>query len=97
MMGGWLAEIRPERNISRQGAVDRRLADPLVLFSAGHVERFDDAAVDAFLRLSSSRLRIGTQDPKIAAIAIARDARLLSANLRDFRRVSGVRVENRLE
>jgi tRNA(fMet)-specific endonuclease VapC len=36
-------------------------------------------------------------DMKIAAIALASDAVLLSANLRDFRQVPGLKVENWLE
>jgi len=40
------------------------------------------------------KIRIGSQDLKIAAIAVANDALLLSANLRDFRQVPGLRVEN---
>ena len=39
-------------------------------------------------------LRIGSQDLKIAAIAMTQDALLLSANLRDFQKVPGLRVEN---
>jgi tRNA(fMet)-specific endonuclease VapC len=49
------------------------------------------------MRLRRLRIRIGTQDLKIAAIALSRDALLLSANLRDFQRVPGLRVENWLE
>jgi tRNA(fMet)-specific endonuclease VapC len=44
--------------------------------------------------LRKQRIRIGSQDLKIAAIALTRDALLLSANLRDFRHVPGLRVEN---
>ena len=36
-------------------------------------------------------------DLKIAAIALVNDALLLSGNLRDFRQVPGLRVENWLE
>jgi tRNA(fMet)-specific endonuclease VapC len=40
---------------------------------------------------------IGTHDLKIAPIALVNDATLLSANLRDFEQVPGLRVENWLE
>lgn len=39
-------------------------------------------------------IRIGSMDIKIASIAIANDALVLSANLRDFELVPGLRVEN---
>ncbi len=40
------------------------------------------------------KLRIGTMDLRIAAIAIAQDALLLSKNLTDFRTVPGLSVED---
>ncbi len=59
--------------------------------------RLDDAAADEFERLRRAGVRVGTQDLKIASIALVHDALLLSANLRHFRRVPGLRVENWLE
>jgi hypothetical protein len=44
--------------------------------------------------LRRGRIRIGTQDVKIASMALSRDATLLWANLRDFQRVPGLRVED---
>jgi tRNA(fMet)-specific endonuclease VapC len=38
--------------------------------------------------------RIGARDARIAAIALANNATLLSANLRDFQQVPGLRVED---
>jgi tRNA(fMet)-specific endonuclease VapC len=47
--------------------------------------------------LRSQRLRLGTMDRKIAAIALVNNALLLSANRHDFERVPGLRVENWLD
>ena len=57
----------------------------------------DMRAADEFSRLRKQKIRVGTQDLKIASIALVHDALLLSANLRDFRQVPGLRVENWLE
>jgi len=54
-------------------------------------------AVELFKRFRKQKIRIGTQDLKIAAIALANDTLLLSANLRDFQKVPGLRVENWLQ
>ena len=67
-----------------------------------HIERFrniplvdfDEQAAAAFERLRQARLRIGAMDLKIAAIALANNATLLSRNLTDFERVPGLRVED---
>ena len=40
------------------------------------------------------KMRVGTMDFRIAAIALAHDALLLSRNLTDFRKVPGLRVED---
>ncbi|MEO5802504.1 MAG: type II toxin-antitoxin system VapC family toxin, partial [Verrucomicrobiota bacterium] len=42
-------------------------------------------------------VRIGSMDLKIACIALAHDATLLTRNVNDFSQVPGLRVENWLE
>lgn len=96
-MRGWLAEINRQQSGRQQISAYDRLADLLEFLSCWDIIRFDDSAADEFERLQKQRIRIGTQDLKIASIALAQDALLLSANLRDFRRVPSLRVENWLE
>jgi tRNA(fMet)-specific endonuclease VapC len=62
-----------------------------------HIRRvvlFDQAAMQEFLVLQKQRIRIGTSDLRIAAIAKANGVKLLSRNLRDFRQVPGLDVED---
>ena len=96
-MRGWLAEINRWRDIRRQAIAYDRLAMLLEFLAQWEIMRLDERAIEEFGRLRNKRIRLGTQDLKIAAIALANNARLLSANLRDFRRVPGLRVENWLE
>ena len=76
-----------------------RLAD----FLAGPVDVLafdvDDAAEAGHIRadLESRGTPIGPYDLLIAAQARRRDALLVTANLREFNRVEGLRVENWLE
>ena len=55
---------------------------------------FDAATAARLVQLRRSRVRLGAIDLKIAAIGLAQEAVLLSRNLADFRRVSGLRVED---
>jgi tRNA(fMet)-specific endonuclease VapC len=55
---------------------------------------FDQPAAQQFLDLKAVRVRIGTMDLKIASIVLIHQATLLSANLRDFRQVPGLLVED---
>src|SRR5205807_919508 len=94
---GWLAAIKRKRNPSEQVPVYHRLGELWEFFGAWKILPFDDRAADLFKTLRKQRVRIGSQDLKIAAIALTCDALLLSANLRDFRQIPGLRVENWLE
>jgi tRNA(fMet)-specific endonuclease VapC len=93
-MRGWLAVISKRRNARDQIGFYRRLIDLVEFFSGWEILAWDSRSVDHFERLRRERVRIGTQDLKIASIALARGALLLSANLRDFKQVPGLRVEN---
>ena len=69
----------------------------LEFFGRWTVLPFDEAAAACATRLRGDGVRIGTMDLKIASIALVRNALLLSANLRDFQQVPGLRVENWLD
>jgi len=94
---GWLAAIKRKQDPSVQVPVYRRLEELWQFFSAWKILPFDDDAAQFFKKLRKEKVRIGSQDLKIAAIALTWDVLLLSANLRDFRQVPGLRVENWLE
>ena len=96
-MRGWLAAIAKERTARRQVTAYRELANLFDFFAAFFLALFDEQAADQFDLLRSAKLRLGTMDLKIAAIALVNHALLLSANRRDFEQVPGLRVENWLE
>ena len=96
-MKGWMAAIAKEREPRRQVSAYRELAALFDLFAGFHIVPFDDAAADEFARLRTAKVRIGTSDLKIAAVCRTRDARLLTANRRDFEKVPGLRFENWLD
>ncbi len=59
---------------------------------------FDDRAAEQYARLrhalEQAGRRIGPHDLLIAAICLANDCTLVSANVDEFRRVAGLRVED---
>jgi tRNA(fMet)-specific endonuclease VapC len=55
---------------------------------------FDERAAVVFDELKRKRIRIGTQDLKIAAIALANDATIITRNVRDFSRVPDLQFED---
>lgn len=96
-MRGWLAEIRRQTDPARQTAAYDHLVRQVELFSAWVILPWDQEAVEALNRLRAQGVRVGTQDLKIAAIALAHDALLLTRNAVDFAKVPGLRFENWLD
>ena len=55
---------------------------------------FDEAAAEQFVRLKTTVKQVGTQDLKIAAIALSADATLVTRNTVDFGRIAGLKLED---
>ncbi len=91
-MRGWMASIAKERQLRRQIRSYSRLAKLFRFYAGFEIVELDDAAIPHFEATGSSG--IGVMDRKIAAIALANDALLLTANRQDFERVPGLRFEN---
>lgn len=70
------------------------LWDLLRYYNNYDVLPFDAGALAEFQRLNAQRVRIGSKDLRIAATALTRGLTLLSRNLRDFRQVPGLIVED---
>ena len=96
-MRGWMACLAKERTSQRQVAPYRELAMLFEFYSQFTIMLFDDRAAIQFDALRSAKIRIGTMDLKIAAIALVNQSVLLTANLGDFEQVPGLRVENWLK
>ncbi len=93
-MRGWMSHLAQARSLARQVEAYRRLKEFLDRYLKITVLEFDEAAAAEFERLKQSRLRIGAMDLKIASIALARGATVLTRNLKDFNRVPDLRVED---
>ena len=91
-MRGWLATIAKERQARRQIGAYRELIGLFDFYSKLPILPFDEKAATVFEQFSN--IRIGTMDRKIAAIAIANNALLLTANRRDYEQIPGLRFEN---
>jgi tRNA(fMet)-specific endonuclease VapC len=91
---GWLAQISRKRTPREQLSPYQRLTAFIEFVRDWRIAEWNEDAVGNFESLRSSRIRVGTQDLKIASIALANNALLLSANLIDFERVPRLRVED---
>ena len=82
----------------KYGIPERRVAIVRETLAPYRSLPFDDAAAEHYARirheLEQSGSRIGPHDLLIAAICLAHDCTLVTANLSEFQRVQGLRVED---
>lgn len=91
---GWMSFLAQARSLEKQVGAYRRLKAVLDRYLKITVLEFDEAAAVEFKRLQGLRLRIGTMDLKIAAIALAHGATVLTRNVKDFGLVPGLHIED---
>jgi tRNA(fMet)-specific endonuclease VapC len=91
---GWFAVIARHRDVRRHVKPYKELVELHEFLGGWTILPFEDSAADRFEQLRAAGARIGSMDLKIASIALVHDALVLSANLRDFQKVPGLRVEN---
>ena len=72
----------------------KNLSDTIKFFKQIQVLEFTEAAAQRFAELLALRLRPGTQDLRIAAIALSLNATVVTRNQRDFGQVPGLRSQD---
>ena len=93
-MRGWLARLARATTVERQVSDYRELKRLLQRYCSVPVLDFDTRAAAEFTRLKQAPTRIGSMDLKIAAIALANEATLLTRNLIGFGKVPGIKTED---
>ena len=89
-MRGWLAEAARVKTGSERIVVYAALTNNLKIYCGLPLLPFDEAASEQFDTLQAAKVRVGTQDLKIASIALANNATVLTRNTRDFGKVPGL-------
>lgn len=91
---GRLASVRRAQNETDASRAFQLLMQTVEFFRTIQVLPFDEDAVVEFERLRQAKIRIGTQDLRIAAIVLSRNATVVTRNRRDFERVPNLMVES---
>lgn len=81
---------QPERSILAYQGLQDTLNDLCKL----NILPFTQAAHDCYMFLLQQKIRVGTRDWRIAAIALSRDATVVTRNQRDFGQVPGLRSQD---
>lgn len=91
---GWMAYAARARTTAQQVEAYGRLKRHLHIYSRVRVLDFDERAGAEFDRLKAMRIKIGSMDMKIASIALANGATLLTKNSKDFIRIPSLHIED---
>jgi tRNA(fMet)-specific endonuclease VapC len=91
---GWMAYMAQARTEVGRIEAFRRLKRHIEMYCKIPAIDYDEKASAVFERLRLARIRIGTKDMQIAAIALANDAILLTRNLADFGKIPNLRTED---
>jgi tRNA(fMet)-specific endonuclease VapC len=94
MVSGWQARLRRARTDADIALAERRLAEVLELMAGWEVLPMTVAALSRFDGLKQLKLNVGPNDLRIAAVALEEGGIVVTRNLRDFRRVSGLVCED---
>lgn len=94
-MRGRLAQLHRAKTAPEVVNAFARCQEALHFYRTVPVVPYDEAAAAQFARLRHSHTpRPGTQDLRIAAIALSRSATLVTRNRRDFENIPGVQMED---
>lgn len=93
-MRGWMSYLARMRSIDEQVFAYETLKQYFDHFKTLTIIDFDTNAAKIFKGLKSKKIRIGSMDLKIASIAIANKAILVSRNLKDFELVPDLVVRD---
>jgi tRNA(fMet)-specific endonuclease VapC len=93
-MRGWLGVLASARTLKAQVEAYSRLQMHLDNLRRIPILGFDEVAATQFSRLQKLKLGVGSMDLRIASITLANRATLLTCNMRDFRLVPDLVVED---
>lgn len=89
---GWMARLSGTRTVAEEVEVYRKLASQLDFYGTLQILEFSERAAVEYQRLRKLKLKLGTMDLKIAAIALSCQATVWTRNLVHFRQVPGLTV-----
>src|SRR5205807_3091609 len=94
VLTGWYRLIRLARNDDKIVRAYQSLQESIEFFKRVRILPFGAAALAYFHDLRREHRLIGTNDLRIAAIVLERGAALASRNLKDFRKIAELEVQD---
>jgi len=89
---GWLTDLNRARDQVKRERISRKMAHTIMGLAGWTILPFTLAAMNRYDGLLRMKLNVGSNDLRIAAIAICRGAIVVTRNRRDFSRVPGLAI-----
>lgn len=87
VFGGWLGLIQKSQSPQREAYASQLLNDSIIFLSQFKLFSNTENAVNRYQELRQSKLNVGRNDLRMAALAIELQATVVTDNLRDFSRI----------
>lgn len=94
LLDGWLPLLKRPQSAERLMWAYAGFKRTLEFLCDANLLDFDEQAAETFERLRGQYRRLGTNDLRIAAIALTVNATVITRNVKDFGQIEGLRVEN---
>jgi tRNA(fMet)-specific endonuclease VapC len=93
-LSGWYTLLRRVKDAERLARAYQRLADSVVFLARFRILSFTEMAIDRYEELK--RLKLGTRkmDLRIAAITLVHGGTLVTRNVRDFRDIPSLVIQD---
>ncbi len=93
-LSGWYTQLRRAKKRDMLAWVYQRLTDNVQFVAHLPIFSFTEQAIKRYEQLKPLKLNIRKKDLCIAAITLENNGTLVTRNMRDFRRIPNLRVEN---
>jgi tRNA(fMet)-specific endonuclease VapC len=93
-LSGWYTQLRQAKDDQRLAWAYRCLAVTVRSLAKVQIVDFDQPAIRRYQELRKLKLKVRKMDLRIAATVLERDATVVTCNVRDFRHVPGLRIED---
>jgi tRNA(fMet)-specific endonuclease VapC len=91
---GWYTKLRQVRKRDQLARVYQRLTDAVPFFASFQILSFTEPAIVRYEKLRAAHRSTGKNDLRIAAIALENGATVVTRNVRDFKHVAGLTIED---
>lgn len=93
---GRLAQVAEAKAKNREALTNayQRLVETVMLLSEFQIIQYNTDACAIYESLKAQKIKIGTQDLRIASIVLAHNGILVTRNMQDFKKVPNLTVED---